>query len=72
MIPQRPGRQTQSGRYTSKVIKKLAEDDTQVVLGKVQKKKDVIQTAGKTVTGQKPSPILMDPEKGIQGQTQFS
>ena len=72
MIPQRPGRQTQSGRYTSKVIKKLAEDDTQVVLDKVQKKKDVIQPAGGTATGQKPSLILMDPEKAIQGQTQFS
>ena len=72
MIPQRPGRQTQSGRYTSRVIKKLAEDDTQAVLGKVQKQKDVIQTASKTLTGQKPSPILMDPEKGIQGQTQYS
>lgn len=72
MLPQRPGRQTQSGRYTSKVIKKLAEGDTQVALNKVQNKKDVIQTAGKTATGQKPTPLMMDPEKGIQGQTQFS
>lgn len=68
MIPQRPGRQSQSGRYTSRVIKKLAEDDTKVVLNKAHDMKNT----GRTATGSKATEIVLDPDAKIQGQSQFS
>lgn len=62
MIPQRPGRQSQVGRYTNRVTKKLAEGDTKVALEKAQQKKQ-----SKNI-----EPVIINPEVNIQGQTQFN
>lgn len=62
MIPQRPGRQSQVGRYSSRISKKLAEGDTKVALSKAQQKKQA-------KVGE---PVIINPEVNIQNQTQYS
>lgn len=63
--------QNQSGgkRYNLSVTKKLAEEDTPKALNKAaEKKAEREQVRGRTMTGQRPDPINIDPEKRIQGQ----
>lgn len=63
--------QSQHGgtRYNLSVTKKLAEEDTKIALNKAAEKKvEREQMRGKTMTGQRPDPINLEPEKNIQGQ----
>lgn len=53
-------------RYNLSVTKKLAEEDTKKVMKKVSQKK--LTVAG-TMTGKPAEPIIMEPEKDINGQT---
>ena len=67
-----PGNQSQAagGRYDTKA---LAEEDMKTVIGKMNsKKKGKGTVVGKTPTRNVSDPIVINPEKNIQGQTPFN